>query len=100
MKPDDPRMASVECPLAQHDYANGMNGLEIAESWITACLHAVFTVRETRAKNPRTFPDYGDASPEESSRRIMARLLDAGWRPPDTESLDLPGLPDLIKDAE
>lgn len=94
MNADDPRMANVECELARLDYENGKNGLEIAEGWVTACLHAVFTIREQRAKDPRSFPGYGDATPEETARRIVARLLDAGWRPADADCLDLPPVPD------
>jgi len=28
--------------------------------------------------------------------RVVARLLDAGWRPPDTECLDLPEIPEEL----
>jgi hypothetical protein len=40
------------------------------------------------------FPGYGEGTPGETARRIVARLLDAGWRPPDAECLDLPDIPE------
>lgn len=93
MKSDDPRMDLVECAIARMGYEHGKNGIEIAEQWVTACVDAVLTVQEWRAKNPMAFPGYGDGTAEEAARRIVARLLDAGWRPPDTECLDLPESP-------
>lgn len=90
MKADDPRMADVVCAIAQMGYEQGRNGIEIAEQWIESCVHAVLTVQEWRATNPMSFPGYGEATAEETARRIIARLLDAGWRPPDTECLNLP----------
>lgn len=90
MTPDDPRMTTVECGLDQYRYALGQTGIQIAESWINTGIEVLLTVREWRAKDPAAFPNYGDATPEETARRILARLLDAGWRPPDSECLDLP----------
>lgn len=89
MNADDPRMANVECLLARNDYELGKNGLEIAEEWVSVCLQAVFCVREQRAKDPSSFPGYGPDTPDETARRIIARLLDAGWRPPDTDCLNV-----------
>ena len=96
MKSDDPRMANVECALARMGYEHGRNGIEIAQQWIVASLFAFAAVRDGRAKDPTTFPGFGDGSPEETARRIVARLLDAGWRPPDTECLDLPEIPEEL----
>lgn len=96
MKADDPRMATVECALARMGYADGKTGIEIAQAWIVAHLFAFAAVREERAKDPATFPGFGDGTPEETARRIVARLLDAGWRPPDTECLDLPTVPEEL----
>jgi hypothetical protein len=94
MNADDPRMANVECVLARYDYEIGKNGIQIAEEWTTVLVNALLTVRETRARHPDTFPGFGEATAEETARRIVARLLDAGWRPPDAECLDVPDLPD------
>lgn len=87
MKPDDPRMANVVCDLARLSYADGKTGLEIAEFWIVPHLEALLAVRKGRAENPAAFPGFGDGSVQETARRIIARLLDAGWRPPDAECL-------------
>lgn len=94
MKADDPGMQLVVCEFARMHYEGGQNGLEIAEGWIVACVSAVLAVQKGRAENPMAFPEYGDGTPEETARRIIARLLDAGWRPPDTECLDLPEIPE------
>lgn len=94
MKADDPRMDLVVCELARMNYEAGQNGIEIGEQWATACVSAVLAVQKGRAENPMAFPGYGDGTAEEAARRIIARLLDAGWRPPDTECLDLPELPE------
>lgn len=75
-------------------YEAGKNGIEIGEGWATACVSAVLAVQDGRAKNPMAFSGYGDGTAEEAARRIIARLLDAGWRPPDTECLDLPDIPE------
>ncbi|GHH58158.1 hypothetical protein [Streptomyces candidus] len=96
MDANDPRMAAVECAIARVGYEHGRNGIQIAEQWIHAHVHAVLTVQEGRAANPMAFPGYGDGTAEEAARRIVARLLDAGWRPPDSECLDLPGDPSDI----
>lgn len=88
---NDP-MANVECPIARDGYTRGHNGIEIAELWIAATIDAALTVRQARTEDPTAFPDYGDATPEETARRAVARLLDSGWRPPDGECLDVSAL--------
>lgn len=91
MTPDDPRMRNVDDGLAQFGYSIGQDGLKIAEDAIAAEIFAYVSVRDGRAQDPRTFPGYPqDATPNTTARSIVARLLDAGWRPPDTECLDLP----------
>lgn len=94
MNTDDPRMDLVVCELARMHYEAGKNGIEIGEGWVTACVDAVLAVQKGRAENPMAFPGYGTGTAEEAARRIIARLLDAGWRPPDIECLDLPPMPD------
>ncbi|MFJ7999025.1 hypothetical protein ACIQ7D_18020 [Streptomyces sp. NPDC096310] len=94
MKADDPRMANVDCAIARIGYQHGQTGIEIAEQWIVSHVEAILAVREGRAINPMAFPGYGDGTAEETARRIVARLLDAGWRPPDSECLDLPASPE------
>lgn len=94
MTPDDPRMEAVVCELARMGYADGKTGIEIAEGWIVPCIEALLAVRDGRAKNPAAFPGYGEGTAEETARRIVARLLDAGWRPADADCLDLPSIPE------
>jgi hypothetical protein len=89
MDTNDPRMANVDCALARIGYENGRTGIEIAVQWIVAHVDAILAVREGRAKNPMAFPGFGDGTSEETARRIVARLIDAGWRPPDTECLEM-----------
>jgi hypothetical protein len=89
MKADDPRMAAVDCAIARIGYAHGQNGIDVATQWITAHVSAVLAVQKGRAQNPAAFPGFGEGTPEETARRIVARLLDAGWRPPDTECLEV-----------
>ncbi|MET9222399.1 hypothetical protein ABZX65_27045 [Streptomyces sp. NPDC003300] len=89
-------MATVECAIARINYDAGKTGIEIAQQWIVAHLEAFIAVRDERAKNPMNFPGFGDGTPEETARRVVARLLDAGWRPPDTECLDLPAIPEEL----
>ncbi|WP_329616423.1 hypothetical protein OG244_28250 [Streptomyces brevispora] len=90
MNADDPRMANVECAIARIGYQHGKTGIEIAEGWIVPYIDALIAVRDGRADNPQAFPGYGEGTSEEAARRIVARLLDAGWRPPDADCLDLP----------
>lgn len=96
MKADDPRMATVDCAIARMNYAHGMTGIEIAQQWIVAHLDALIAVHDGRAQNPLAFPGFGDGTTQETGRRILARLLDAGWRPPDAECLDLPEIPEEL----
>lgn len=91
---DNPRMDDVICGLAQMGYANGKNGIEIAEGWIVPYIEALLAVRDGRAKDPAAFPCYGEGTPKETARRIIARLLDAGWRPADADCLNLPDIPE------
>ncbi|MGW5711639.1 hypothetical protein [Streptomyces olivaceus] len=93
MKANDPRMQTVECAIARVGYEHGKTGIEIAEQWIVAHVNALLAVTAGRARNPMAFPGFGNGSSEETARRIVARLVDAGWRPPDTDCLDLPDIP-------
>lgn len=97
MNHNDPRMAAVECGITRYEYGLGRNGLQIAEGAITSGIEVLIEVLASRAHDPNTFPGYGEASPQDTARRILAHLLDAGWRPPDTECLDLPGAPEVAR---
>lgn len=94
MTPDDPRMENVDDGLAQFGYSIGQTGLKIAEDCIAAGIYAYVCVRDGRTKDPSAFPGYPqDATEHSAARAILARLIDAGWRPPDADCLDLPEVP-------
>lgn len=81
-------MDRVDCALTRTYYAEGHDGLDIAEMWISSNIGALIEVQNARATNPTACPVYGpEATPHVAARRIIARLLDAGWRPPDPDCL-------------
>ncbi|MFD5508971.1 hypothetical protein ACFWIB_14510 [Streptomyces sp. NPDC127051] len=81
-------MNRVDCELAKVFYREGHDGLDIAEMWITSIVAALIEVQNARATNPAAHPMFGpEATPHVAARRIIARLLDAGWRPADPECL-------------
>lgn len=76
--------------VAKVMYSEGSSGLDIAEMWISSVVSALIEVQNARHSNPDAFPTWGpEATPHVAARRIIARLLDAGWRPPDGDCLDL-----------
>jgi hypothetical protein len=81
-------MERVDCELAKVFYAEGRDGLDIAEMWISSVIGALIEVQNARATRPDACPQFGpEATPHVAARRIIARLLDAGWRPADPECL-------------
>lgn len=89
-----PDMDRVVCIVAQSMYADGQTGLDIAEMWISTITSALIQVQNARHEDPTAAPAWGpEATPHVAARRIIARLLDAGWRPPDAECLALPVFP-------
>ncbi|NUQ97865.1 MAG: hypothetical protein HOY79_15360 [Streptomyces sp.] len=91
MKANDPRLGNVECIAAQAMYDDGRTGLDIAAMWIATITSALIHVQNARLDDPQAIPSWGpEATPQVAARRIIGRLLDAGWRPPDPECLDLP----------
>lgn len=97
MTPDDPRMTNVDCGITRYEYGLGRNGLQIAETTISTGIEVLIDVLSARTRDPKAFPCYSDASPQDTARRILAHLLDAGWRPPDADCLDLPGAPEVTQ---
>lgn len=88
-------MERVDCIVAHSMYEEGRSGLDIAEFWISTFVAALIEVQNARAVHPDACPQFGpEATPHVAARRIIARLLDAGWRPPDGECLDLPEVPE------
>lgn len=83
-------MDRVVCIVAQGMYADGSTGLDIAEMWISTIVSALVQVQEARRDDPAAVPTWGpEATPHVAARRIIARLLDAGWRPADADCLNL-----------
>jgi hypothetical protein len=84
-------MDRVDCHLAKLLYAEGRDGLDIAEMWISNMIAALIEVQNARHTNPDACPQFGpEATPHVAARRIIARLLDAGWRPADPDCLTKP----------
>jgi hypothetical protein len=76
--------------IAKVMYSEGSSGLDIAEMWISSIVAALIEVQNARLDNPGAVAVWGpEATPHVAARRIIARLLDAGWRPPDDDCLDL-----------
>ena len=83
-------MDDVVCVAAQSMYADGKPGLDIAEMWISTITSALIQVQNVRHEDPEAVPTWGpEATPHVAARRIIARLLAAGWRPPDTDCLNV-----------
>lgn len=76
----------VDGPESLHRfvYAEGTPPLDWAETQIAMLITAREEVIASRAQRPWTFPLFGqDTSVEMISRRIIAVLLDAGWKMPE-----------------
>ncbi|AJT67422.1 hypothetical protein T261_5806 [Streptomyces lydicus] len=77
----------MNLPHDENDHlakALGQDAITVATEWAEAEIGVSLTVFEARVHNPRAFPYYGaPPSAETTARRIVGRLLDAGWRPPD-----------------
>ena len=81
-------MDRVDCALAKVFYAEGRDGLDIAEMWISSVIAALIEVQNARHVDPAACPQFGpEATPHVAACRIIARLLDAGWRPADPDCL-------------
>jgi hypothetical protein len=78
-------------PLTRRMYEQGQDGLQIAEVIIACNIASLITVQNGRADDPASYPGYpAEAAPHVSARMIIAQLINAGWRPPDVESLAAP----------
>lgn len=74
---------TVDDGLSLWAYANGEDPLDHAVSRAAIEIEVAGEVTAARRHDPRTFPAYGATpTPETTARKIIARLLDAGWKPP------------------
>ncbi|MFC5204589.1 hypothetical protein [Streptomyces kaempferi] len=79
----------VACQVAKSMYEEGRNGIDIAEFWISVCVAGLIETQNQRAADPAAVPEWGpETTPHFAARRIVARLLDAGWTPPDSSCID------------
>jgi hypothetical protein len=65
--------------------------------WISSVIAALIETQNARAVDHNAVPQWGpEATPHIAARRVIARLLDAGWLPPDADCLNLanPDQPD------
>lgn len=84
-------------PLTRDMYDQGFDGIHIAEVIIACGIAALISVQNGRASDPTSFPGYpADAAPHTAARMIASQLLNAGWRPPDREALDVPDDPRTV----
>ncbi|WP_425829337.1 hypothetical protein [Streptomyces fractus] len=66
------------------DFGAGQDAITIGAGWAVAEILAHLAVADARAHKGDAFPYYGpDPTPAATGHRIIGRLLDAGWRPPD-----------------
>jgi len=70
--------------LAISSYAHGKSVTETAVDRVQVLLKAWQQVTEARRTDPTAFPGgaWADTGKEALARRVLATLLDAGWKPP------------------
>jgi|NGEPerStandDraft_6_1074524.scaffolds.fasta_scaffold11736_5 hypothetical protein len=78
--------------LAAAAYAGGQDPVDVAVGRVATLIEARDAVLKGRQENPRSFPGFGPTDKTVVGRRVVASLLDAGWRPPpDEEVVDAAG---------
>lgn len=78
-------------PHARSMYADGFDGIQVAEVIIATNIAALIWVQNGRLNDPASYPNYpAEALPHTAARMITSQLLNAGWRPPDSDSLCAP----------
>jgi hypothetical protein len=63
-------------------YANGKDAIDVAVERVAMMLDVRDEVVKGREKDPDSFPIFGSIDRPVIARRIVASLLNAGWRPP------------------
>lgn len=75
-------MADDIDPLAAAAYAQGGNAIDVAVDRIATLIEVRDEVLRGRAEKSSNFPGFGPTDTAVIGRRVLASLLDAGWRPP------------------
>lgn len=70
-------------------YSDGTDPIDWAVQLAATMLDVAQDVIEARTNgSPYQFPSWGEVTVDAVARRIVARLLDAGWTPPAQESIN------------
>jgi DNA invertase Pin-like site-specific DNA recombinase len=75
-------------PLAAAAYAHGGDPIDVAAERIATLIEVRDDVLRGREENPDSFPGFGPTDKLVIGRRIVASLLDAGWRPPPSDAVE------------
>lgn len=79
----------IDDGLARWAYDNGEDPVDHAVVRAREEIEAAGWVLEGRAKDPSAFPGYGATPTADSlARKIVARLMDVGWAPPEVRKED------------
>lgn len=69
-------------PLAAAAHAGGSDAIDVAVDRVATLIEVRDEVLRGREENPNSFPSFGSTDSTVVGRRVVASLLDAGWRPP------------------
>jgi hypothetical protein len=81
-------MADDIDPLAAAAYAHGEDPIDVAVERIATLIEVRDEVLRGREEDPDSFPGFGPTDKFVIGRRIVASLLDAGWRPPPSDEVE------------
>src|SRR4051794_13245746 len=82
-----PSMAEDIDALAAAAYAHGQDAIDVAVERVAEMIEVRGTVMKSREESPGTFPVFGSTDTTAIGRRVVASLLNAGWRPPTDEDV-------------
>lgn len=74
--------------LAAAAYAHGEDAIDVAAERIAMMIEVRDEVLKGRQENPDSFPAFGPTDKAVIGRRVVASLLDAGWRPPPHDKVE------------
>lgn len=83
----DDQVAEDIDALAAAAYAHGQDSIDVAVGRVATLIEVRDEVMRGRQEEPRSFPGFGPTDKDVIGRRVVASLLDAGWRPPDDEEV-------------